>query len=66
MNCPMCNRPLKSVKSIAAGIGPVCARKLSELKDTADQDQLKMEIVAEEPPEGQMVIDDYLNEGAKH
>lgn len=44
MNCPMCNRPLKSTKSIAAGIGPVCARKLSELKDSADEDQLKMEL----------------------
>ncbi|WP_161598814.1 DUF6011 domain-containing protein [Bacillus mesophilum] len=44
MNCPMCNRPLKSAKSISAGIGPVCARKLSELQDTADEDQLKMEL----------------------
>ncbi|MFJ7976506.1 DUF6011 domain-containing protein [Peribacillus sp. NPDC096379] len=27
MNCPVCNRPLKSKKSIAKGIGPVCATK---------------------------------------
>jgi hypothetical protein len=35
---------LKSAKSIALGVGPVCARKLENLKDTADEDQLKMEL----------------------
>jgi Family of unknown function (DUF6011) len=44
MNCPICNRPLKSQKSIAAGIGPVCARELEKLEDKADEDQLKMEL----------------------
>jgi hypothetical protein len=44
MICPVCNRPLKSRTSIARGIGPVCARKLEQLKDNADEDQLKMEL----------------------
>lgn len=44
MNCPVCNRPLKSQKSISRGIGPVCERKLEKLNDTADQDQIKMEL----------------------
>ncbi|WP_313804781.1 DUF6011 domain-containing protein [Cytobacillus sp.] len=44
MNCPVCNRPLKSPKSISKGIGPVCERKLEKLKDKADEDQLKMEL----------------------
>lgn len=46
MNCPVCGRMLKSPKSIAKGIGPVCARKLEKLKDNADEDQLKMELDA--------------------
>lgn len=44
MNCPVCNRPLKSQSSIARGIGPVCERKLEKLKDKADEDQIKMEL----------------------
>lgn len=44
MICPVCNRPLKSKKSIAKGIGPVCEKKLEQLKDNADEDQLKMEL----------------------
>lgn len=44
MNCPICNRPLKSPASISKGIGPVCERKLEKLKDNADEDQLKMEL----------------------
>ncbi|MFE8697951.1 DUF6011 domain-containing protein [Cytobacillus sp. FJAT-53684] len=40
MNCPVCNRPLKSKKSIAKGIGPVCEKKLEQSKN--------------EPPEGQL------------
>lgn len=44
MHCPVCNRPLKSQKSISRGIGPVCERKLEKLKDNADEDQLKMEL----------------------
>lgn len=44
MNCPVCNRPLKSLKSISKGIGPICERKLEKLKDNSDEDQLKMEL----------------------
>ncbi|MBG9653711.1 hypothetical protein ABE24_02035 [Cytobacillus firmus] len=42
--CPGCNRPLRSKKSIARGIGPVCERKLERLKNEPDEDQLKMEL----------------------
>jgi hypothetical protein len=48
MICPVCNRPLKSKKSIAKGIGPVCEKKMEKLKDTADEDQLKMELKVKE------------------
>jgi len=44
MNCPVCNRPLKSKKSIARGIGPVCERKLERLQDNSDENQMKMEL----------------------
>lgn len=44
MICPVCNRPLRSKKSVAKGIGPVCERKLEKLEDKADEDQLKMEL----------------------
>ncbi|WP_187292135.1 DUF6011 domain-containing protein [Bacillus sp. 1NLA3E] len=44
MICPICNRPLKSLKSIAIGIGPVCVRKLENLNDNADGNQLEMEL----------------------
>jgi hypothetical protein len=37
--CPVCNRPLKSPKSMAKGIGPVCEVKITKLQN--------------EPPEGQ-------------
>ncbi|MGM7634198.1 DUF6011 domain-containing protein [Bacillus sp. Hm123] len=46
MNCPVCNRSLKSKESIAKGIGPVCETKIKDLEN--------------EPPEGQTSIDDYL------
>lgn len=42
MNCPICNRPLKSKKSIENGIGPVCAKKEKEREN--------------EPPEGQLTF----------
>ncbi|UYG97905.1 DUF6011 domain-containing protein [Cytobacillus firmus] len=42
--CPVCNRPLRSKKSIAKGIGPVCERKLEKLGNEPDEDQLKMEL----------------------
>ncbi|MBT2680031.1 hypothetical protein J7E38_13535 [Bacillus sp. ISL-35] len=44
MICPVCNRQLKSQKSIARGIGPVCARKLENLKDNHDENQMKLEL----------------------
>lgn len=44
MICPVCNRQLKSAKSIARGMGPVCARKLENLQDNHDENQLKMEL----------------------
>jgi hypothetical protein len=40
MICPVCNRPLKSPKSIAKGIGPICEVKVKKQKNN--------------PPEGQM------------
>jgi hypothetical protein len=48
MICPVCNRPLKSKMSISKGIGPVCEMKLEKLKDTADEDQLKMNLKVKE------------------
>ncbi|NRD80309.1 hypothetical protein HPT25_23590 [Bacillus sp. BRMEA1] len=45
MICPVCNRPLKSAKSIAKGIGPVCEVKIKKLEN--------------EPPEGQLSLEDY-------
>ncbi|MFJ8245201.1 DUF6011 domain-containing protein [Peribacillus asahii] len=44
MNCPVCNRPLKSKRSIEKGIGPVCERKLEKLKNNTDEKQLEMEL----------------------
>ncbi|WP_370225317.1 DUF6011 domain-containing protein [Cytobacillus sp.] len=44
ITCPGCNRPLRSKKSIAKGIGPVCERKLEKLENEPDEDQLKMEL----------------------
>jgi hypothetical protein len=46
MICPVCNRPLKSKKSIEKGIGPVCEVKVKKLEN--------------EPPEGQITIDDLV------
>lgn len=40
MICPICNRPLKSAKSILKGIGPVCERKLEQLKNEPPKDQI--------------------------
>jgi hypothetical protein len=50
MICPVCNRPLKSEKSIAKGMGPICEKKLQEMEN--------------QPPEGQMSLDD-LEQGIK-
>ncbi|WP_231607515.1 DUF6011 domain-containing protein [Fictibacillus sp. 18YEL24] len=36
MNCPVCNRPLKSKKSIEKGIGPVCEKKQKENENQAE------------------------------
>lgn len=40
MNCPVCNRPLKSKKSITKGIGPVCERKQKERENAPPDGQL--------------------------
>ncbi|KOP84121.1 DUF6011 domain-containing protein [Cytobacillus solani] len=47
MNCPVCNRPLKSKKSLSKGIGPVCEIKVKKLENS--------------PPEGQITIDELLD-----
>ncbi|WLR54859.1 DUF6011 domain-containing protein [Mesobacillus subterraneus] len=44
MICPVCDRQLKSQKSIARGISPVCARKLENAKDNHDENQMKLEL----------------------
>lgn len=46
MNCPVCNRPLKSKRSLSRGIGPVCEWKVNKLKNEA--------------PKGQTTIDEYI------
>ncbi|MBU5213242.1 DUF6011 domain-containing protein [Heyndrickxia oleronia] len=43
MNCPICNRPLKSKKSIERGIGPVCETKIAKLKDKENEDQISFD-----------------------
>ena len=40
MNCPVCNRPLKSKKSIERGIGPVCEKKQQEWENNPPDGQL--------------------------
>lgn len=47
MNCPVCNRPLKSKRSLSRGIGPVCELKVNKLNNEA--------------PKGQTNIDDYID-----
>jgi hypothetical protein len=44
MNCPVCNRPLKSKKSIEKGIGPVCETKIKNLENKPAEDQLSLEL----------------------
>lgn len=44
MNCPVCNRPLKSKKSMAKGIGPVCEAKVKRMENEAPENQIKMEL----------------------
>ncbi len=44
MNCPICNRPLKSKKSIERGIGPVCETKIAKLKDKENKDQISFDL----------------------
>ncbi|MGE6260898.1 DUF6011 domain-containing protein [Heyndrickxia sporothermodurans] len=43
MNCPVCNRPLKSKKSIERGIGPVCEMKIKKLKDKENENQISFD-----------------------
>jgi hypothetical protein len=40
MICPVCNRQLKSKKSIEKGIGPVCAKKEKERENRPPDGQL--------------------------
>jgi hypothetical protein len=40
MICPVCNRPLRSKKSIDKGIGPVCAKKQKERDREIPEGQL--------------------------
>jgi hypothetical protein len=49
MICPLCNRQLKSKKSIERGMGPVCAKKVKEREN--------------EPPDGQTTIEEFVKEG---
>lgn len=39
MNCPVCNRPLKSKRSLSRGIGPSCELKVNKLKNEAPMGQ---------------------------
>jgi Family of unknown function (DUF6011) len=41
MVCPICNRPLKSKKSIEKGIGPVCEKKQQE---NENQTELELQV----------------------
>ncbi|WP_249310283.1 DUF6011 domain-containing protein [Bacillus sp. FJAT-49736] len=43
MNCPICNRPLKSKRSIERGIGPVYETKIAKLKDKENENQISFE-----------------------
>lgn len=40
MICPVCNRQLKSKKSIERGIGPVCAKKQKERENELPDGQM--------------------------
>jgi hypothetical protein len=41
--CRVCHRALRSLESIAAGIGPVCAKR-HQAKEAADEEALRAEI----------------------
>ncbi|EIJ79147.1 hypothetical protein PB1_16359 [Bacillus methanolicus PB1] len=41
MICPICNRQLRSKKSIERGMGPVCARKLKEAEYQSETQKVK-------------------------
>lgn len=43
MNCPICNRSLKSKRSIERGIGPVCETKVKKLKDQENENQISFD-----------------------
>lgn len=49
--CGRCNRPLKTEKSMAAGYGPYCLKKMKEQEEA--------------PPEGQTTIDEYIEGESK-
>jgi hypothetical protein len=47
MICPVCNRPLKSPKSISKGIGPVCEVKVKKQKNNPPEGQMDLSEVKE-------------------
>jgi hypothetical protein len=47
MICPVCNRPLKSKKSITRGIGPVCEVKVKKQKNNPAKGQMNFSEVKE-------------------
>ncbi|WP_172645575.1 DUF6011 domain-containing protein [Domibacillus tundrae] len=49
--CERCNRPLKSQKSMDAGMGPVCKKKQAEEEAQAEFER------------NQLTIDEVLNDG---
>jgi len=44
MKCKRCSKPLKTLKSIEIGMGPVCKKK----QDAADAEFLKLQITIDE------------------
>lgn len=54
MNCRKCGRPLKTIESIKAGIGPTCERaEIAAMQvDMFEPDPVEIERVAPGVPEG--------------
>lgn len=51
--CRICERPLKSIKSILAGIGPVCAAKTGQPSSTDKDDAL---VTIKEPMQFDVIL----------
>jgi hypothetical protein len=47
MNSPVCNRPLRSPKSVTKGIGPVCEVKVKKQKNNPPEGQMDLSEVKE-------------------